>query len=149
MSCLRAITTTNFLLCLFTIGCWEQRPEGFVPVTGVFQYPNGSPLTDVPAFVRFDPYDPENPDTDEPWRSGLLPGKSCRGELTPNGHFELLTLRPGDGVAVGHYKVMLLAEISASDGPIVNERYKLYENTPLTAHVKADGKNHFVFQLEK
>ena len=146
---MRAVTTINFLLCLLVIGCSEQRPEGFFSVTGEFQLPDGSPLIDASAFVRFDPYDPENPDTDEPWLSGSLPGKSCRGELTPDGRFELMTLRPSDGVAVGHYKVMLIVQMLESEEPVVNERYKLYENTPLTAHVKADGNHHFVFQLEE
>lgn len=79
------------------------------------------------------------------------------GELQPDGSYELMTEKPGDGATPGAYQVMVVAmqdqkdllpeERSALPAPMVPTIYTSLATTPLTAEVES-GDNEINFVLE-
>jgi hypothetical protein len=74
-------------------GCGSSGLPGTVPIRGKVVY-NGRPLSQ--GEVRYVPVDPQV-------------GRQARGKLDKNGNFEMTTLKAGDGVLPGKYKVVIVA----------------------------------------
>ena len=127
-------------LSLLSAGC-SGRPEGFVPVSGEFTWEDGSPMTGVEGMVRFDPFDPSDPE-----RTQVL---CSTGIIDSYGRFQLMTYRKGDGAPVGHYKVKLFLLPDSDAKRILHPDYEHYIRAPLEATVTADGDNHFKFTVDR
>ena len=134
---------------LMLLGCSEP-PAGFVPVRGVIKTSAGSPLTNVEAIVRFDPYDPlfvddgtAPPDLKTPQ------GTSCKGWLESDGSFTLTTQSHGVVAEFGHYKVHLVLFNPEKDNAQIPEKYQEYDASPWKAEITVNGKNEFEFVVEK
>jgi len=111
-----------------------------VPVSGKVTY-NGQPLKF--GSVTFQP------------RSG----QPARGEIQNDGTFTLSTNKEGDGAAVGMHQVRIACYESqraakpAGGGEqslgklLIPVHYTLFDQSKLTAEVKPDGNEPFVFEL--
>lgn len=114
-------------------------PVGHVRVTGRIQYADGSSVTGLVGVVRFDP--------EETYKSGVR--GACTGNLYSDGEFELMTREAGDGVAIGDYRVVLLAlKPDGSPPENVHDDYTHFETTPWRAQVVETGSNDFKFVLD-
>ena len=110
---------------------------------------DGSPLADVEALVRFDPYDPDFVDDGTAPPDFKTPqGTSCTAWLQKDGRFVLSTHPYGEVAEFGHYKVQLVPFDPEKGGTKIPENNQLYELTPWKAEIKLDGKNEFEFVLE-
>jgi hypothetical protein len=106
-------------------------------VVGTVTLADGSPLTR--GLVIFD---------------GIMDGKtvSPRGEVKPDGTFVLGTLKPGDGVPAGKYRV-LINPLDSSEVPDelkklpFDYKYCRLETSGLEFEVKP-GKNEFPIKLD-
>lgn len=74
-------------------GCGTTGLPGTVPIRGKVIY-NSQPLSQ--GEVRYVPVDPKV-------------GRQARGRLDKDGNFEMTTLKAGDGVLPGRYKVVIIA----------------------------------------
>jgi hypothetical protein len=116
-----------------------ELPAGHVHVTGSFQYEDGSPVAGLVGVVRFDP--------EETYESGVR--GACTGNLRSNGRFDLMTREAGDGVAIGAYRVVLLARNEDGSPPEkIHDDYTHFETTPWRAQVTPAGPNDFTFVLD-
>src|SRR5262245_9139677 len=127
-----ALAAIGVLLAVVAI--WFVRrphlPPGHVRVTASFQYDNGEPGAGLVGVVRFDPEDT--------YKSGVR--GACTGNLFANGRFELMTRDSGDGVAVGDYRVVLMAlKPDGSPPEQIHDDYTHFETTPWRAHVTSTG----------
>ena len=93
---------------LVTGGCTKSGPK-MVKVSGIVRYKDGTKL-EVPeegmAKITFEPADfgaGASPDQ---------PRKGASGKIKPDGTFELSTVKSGDGVIPGKYRVKILAQRS-------------------------------------
>jgi hypothetical protein len=120
-------------LSLFLAGCGNaQAPPRLVPVEGKILY-HDEPIGR--ATISFVP-------EVEP---GKAPGRDARATVAGDGHFTLLTYPFGPGAMPGRYKVTVFY-YSRNEG--IPRRYTKFYQTPLSAEVKADGQNEFVFHIE-
>ena len=110
---------------------------GLYPVKGTVTLDDGTPLTKGLVVVeRVD--------------GGAV---GARGEVRPDGTYELSTGKPGDGVAPGRYKV-LVNPLDLSDVPDEQKnlpfdvRYTKFETSGLEFEVKA-GPNEFPIKLDR
>jgi hypothetical protein len=86
-------------------------------------------------------------------------GQPARGLIQSDGSFSLSTFEPGDGAVVGQHKVRITCYESQRDpaarGPgeqslgrlLIPLRYTLFDQSGLTAEVRADRTEPFVFEL--
>ena len=123
---------------LLLVGC-DRGPQ-LVPVTGKVLY-NGAPLEF--GSVTFQP------------RSG----QPAQGEIQSGGTFSLSTFRPNDGAVIGSHKVRVACyesqRPSATKSPgeqslgklLIPTKYTLFDQSGLTAEVRADDNQAFVFEL--
>jgi hypothetical protein len=99
------------------------------PVRGTVTLDDGSPLTR--GLVVFE-------------RSDGGPPITARGEIGPDGRYELSTDKPGDGVPAGRYKV-LINPLDLSDVPDEQKnlpfdtKYMKFATSGLECEVKAGG----------
>ena len=116
------------ILLIALAGC----SSGKHPVRGVVTLDDGSPLTK--GLVVFE-------------RVEGGPPISARGDIGPNGRYELSTDKPGDGVPVGKYKV-LINPLDSSDVPDEQKKlpfdmkYMKFETSGLECEVKAGGTDY-------
>lgn len=86
-------------------GCGTKGPKLY-KITGVVKYSDGSPLV-VPeggiATITFSPADT----TTDPKEGQLR--KAASGRVEEGGKFDMMTIKPGDGVAPNRYKVFITA----------------------------------------
>jgi len=123
-------------LIAVTTGCGSG--DNRVQVTGTVTYADGTPVTGEVATLAF-----------QPTGTGPDSGKPANGTIEPDGSFQLMTTRPGDGVAPGDYKVVLLVwKDYRSKTPAVPSQYTEAATTPLQAKVTADAR-HFDFSVDK
>jgi hypothetical protein len=86
-------------------------------------------------------------------------GQPAIGEIRPDGTFSLSTFRPNDGAVVGKHKVRIACyESQRGGGPkgpgeqslgklLIPQRYTLFDQSGLTAEVREDSNEPFVFEL--
>jgi hypothetical protein len=125
------------MICLLS-GC-NSGPT-VVPVTGKVLY-NGRPLEF--GSVTFQP--PR--------------GQPAQGEIQSDGTFVLSSYRPNDGAVVGKHQVRVACYESQKKGApkqpgeqslgkmLIPINYTLFDQSGLTADVRAEGNEPFVFQL--
>ena len=102
---------------------------------------DGTPLTAVEGMVRFDPFNPADPEQ--------VPDVSSVGIIDSNGKFKLSTFEKRDGAREGEYKVKVFI-IPHHDGrPVLHPDYEHYIRSPLGATVTADGDNDFEFRVDR
>jgi hypothetical protein len=105
---------------------------GMYPVRGTVTYDDGTPVTK--GLVVFE-------------RVSGGPAVTARGQIQPDGRYELSTDKPGDGVPVGKYRV-LLNPLDLSDVPDEQRvlpfdiKYLKFETSGLEFEVKS-GSNDF------
>lgn len=122
-------------LVAVTTGCGSGG--GNVQVTGTVKNADGTPVAGEVATLAF-----------QPTGTGSDAGKPASGTIEPDGSFQLMTTRPGDGVAPGSYKVVLQVwKDYRSKTPAVPAEYTEAATTPLTAEVTAEQR-HFDFTVE-
>ena len=82
----------SVLIIAAAAGCGSDGLPGMVAIQGTVTY-KGEPLTH--GTVLYLPKDGS--------------GRQARGEIQPDGRFELTTLRAGDGAQVGEYSIVVIA----------------------------------------
>jgi hypothetical protein len=134
-------------------GCGGSGLPGTVPIRGKVIY-NDKPLSQ--GEVRYVPVDPQV-------------GRQARGKLDKSGNFELTTLKAGDGVLPGKYKVVIVALAPhpgepgrtapepgeapkplpvITRGSLVPERYTVPRATPFEETVDKNHPGYKEFVLE-
>ena len=106
------------------------------PVSGKVTYKDGKPVT--AGFVMFEPVGQKI---------------SARGEIQPDGSFQLGTYGNNDGAIEGEYKVLIapppLPEEGKPRSPAIHPKYRNLESTPLKFTVTRDrDKNKFNIEVE-
>ncbi len=84
-------------MCLFfvaSIGCDPGGLPNMVPIEGKVIY-NGQPLKF--GYVAYVPVDKAN-------------GRTAHGVIHPDGTFSMTTLKMGDGVGIGEYRISVVAQ---------------------------------------
>ena len=78
---------------------------------------------------------------------------TARGDVQPDGSFELSTLKPGDGVPPGKYKVQVnpppMVNAEAAYVSPFNAKYSNFATSGLEFEVKRGAKNEFPIQVTK
>jgi hypothetical protein len=130
----RSVLAATGLLALFVAGCGR----GMSPVHGIVTLDDGTPLTK--GLVVFE---------------GQADGKAvmARGEIKPDGTYQLGTVKAGDGAWPGKYRV-LINPMDLSDLPDEQKhipfdyKYMKYETSGLEFEVKP-GSNEFPIKLDR
>jgi hypothetical protein len=126
---------TSVLFLLTLVPLWGCGASGeMVDVSGTVKYADGSPVTGESPLVVFEP---------------TAEGKAASGTINPDGTFEMMTLKPGDGVQPGKYKVVLrVFKNYRAQTLAVPEKYGSASTTPLEVAVD-DDNTHLDFVVEK
>jgi len=78
---------------------------------------------------------------------------TARGDVQPDGSFELSTFKPGDGVPPGKYKVQVnpppMINAEAAYVSPFNAKYSNFATSGLEFEVKRGAKNEFPIQVTK
>ena len=112
------------LLAFCVVGCGDRM----YPVRGIITLSDDTPLTK--GLVIFE-------------RIEGGPPLTARGNVKADGRFELSTVRPGDGVPLGKYK-MVINPLDASDAPdeakvlAFDVKYVNFGTTDLVVEVKSE-----------
>ena len=105
------------LLLSGVVGCGGR---GLYPVSGQVVYKDGSdPSVLARCLVVFDPADAEGPKS------------SARGEVQPDGSFQMSTFTEGDGVYAGKYRVMVSVPRRSRGLGLLNARYEAFATSGL------------------
>ncbi len=127
------------LLLLLAAGCSGGPDVTMVPVRGTVKFKDGAVPKGEVATVQF-----------EPVAGG--PGevrKMARGDIRPDGSFELSTVKPGDGAIAGKYKVVFtIHKTYMGRESLIAEKYTKPETTPYEVTVEP-GVKPFEFEVEK
>jgi hypothetical protein len=126
-------------LLLLVVGCGKAGKYPTYWVGGKVSFPDGTPLTK--GSVTFRPVDSSAPVT-------------SRGEIKPDGTYELSTFSQGDGATAGRYEVMVMAlpAYNARTAPpgspppplLIDSRFSNYSTSGLAFNVTTDpGKNQY------
>src|SRR5262245_44393672 len=107
-----------------------------IPVSGKVSFKNGQPVT--AGFVIFEPVNQK---------------VGARGEIQPDGTFQLGTHADKDGAMEGEYKVLIAPPPLPEEGKprpsAIHPKYRAPESTPLKFTVTRDRvKNKFNIELE-
>ena len=116
------------LPCIFVIGC----SSGFIPTGGKVTFEDGSPVTS--GGIVFE-----------------TGGFMADGHIQSDGSYTLSSLKPGDGLPAGTYKVTISSvEFGADNRPIyyVNPKFSDPATSGLTAEV-SKGQSKFDFTVTK
>ena len=106
-------------------GCSSKGPK-MVKVSGTVKFRDGTALP-VPArerggsaTIRFEPADMEGGSED-----ASRPRKAASGAIKPDGSYEVTTVKSGDGVIPGRYKVAVtvLGRYGDSSSSLIPQRY--------------------------
>jgi len=133
----------SLLMCCLIVGCAEKKAEPeVVPVTGKVLL-DGEPLEF--GTVTFQP----------------LRGQPAKGEIQPDGTFELSTFAPGDGAPVGKHQVRITCYESQRPGAeqntnaetlgesLIPEKYLNFATSGIEVSVVSGGNKPFLFQLTR
>ena len=137
----------------------DRHPVDLAKVGGISATPRGTRLVKVSGTVKFaDGSVPEGGyrfitlcPAEVPARSGEAElFKGAGGEIKPDGRFEMTTVKPGDGVLPGRYKVTIrcLKDYAAPDSLTIPKKYADVSTTPLEVEVNR-GRSDADFVLEK
>ena len=75
--------------------------------------------------------------------------KPATGQIQDDGSFEMLTLKPGDGVFVGEYTVAFSILTKPMNGDwLIKEEYRRAETTPFTVTIDRRRAD-LLFEIEK
>jgi len=127
-------------LALSAVGCSDGPDAKMVSVTGTVKFADGSIPTGERAEIIFEPT------AGEP---GQL-RKMAFGQINPeDGRFEMTTVKPGDGVIAGKYKVIFAIHKTAIDlESLVAEKYTRPDKSPYEVTVES-GVEPFEFEVER
>jgi hypothetical protein len=93
---------------LTSSGCGNAKPQSTFPVSGVLQWNDGKPATELAlATVTLNGKEGEGP---------TIP-VSPRGQVKADGTFVLQTYEPGDGAPVGVYRASVTPNSESRDTP--------------------------------
>jgi hypothetical protein len=122
-----ACRAAALLLVLGVLGC-GGRPY---PVRGTVTLEDGTPVT--AGMVSFETKDAEKPVT-------------ARGEIKPDGSYELSTYKAGDGALPGVYRVAVTPPAQSPDLPVTkppyDARYTSFATSGLEFEVKPTSNEH-------
>jgi hypothetical protein len=130
----RALLPTALLIALSTAGCGSR----LYPVRGTVSLEDGTPLTKGMVIFESD-------------QEGAI--VMARGEIKPDGTYELCTHRPGDGVPPGKYHVHIksgdLSEVSDEKKNLpFDVKYTKFATSGLEFEVKP-GPNEYEIKLAR
>jgi hypothetical protein len=114
---------------LWVAGCGGGGPGvEMISVSGTVKFKDGTVPQGERAEVNF-----------EPVAGGPQQlRKVAYGEIQPDGSFEMTTVKPGDGVIAGKYKVIFVVHRTyIGQESVVPERYTKPETTPFEITVEA------------
>ena len=125
---------------LLLVGCSSGPDVEMVPVRGTVKFTDGTVPQGERAEVIFEPV------AGGPQRLR----KMASGEIRPDdGSFEMTTVKPGDGVIAGKYKVIFTVHKTyLGQESLVPEMYTKPETTPFEETVEP-GREPFEFVLKK
>lgn len=118
---------------LVIAGCGKSGPQ-FVPVEGQITF-GGGPWP-KPGIVQFHP-------AEGPQGQPMIPASA---DFTPDGNFQVTTVKPGDGLLVGKYRVTVECweerpdMVSPGKNCYVPPPYRSATISPLMAEVPAGSK---------
>jgi hypothetical protein len=122
------------LLIISAVGCGASMQ----PVRGKVTLPDGKPAAGSQVVFESDQQ-----------------GKkvSARGDVRDDGSYELSTIKPGDGVPPGKYKVQVNPPpMVNAEGPYTspfNAKYSSFQTSGLEFEVKSGQRNEFPIQVTK
>ena len=136
----RAAPPVALALALITfVGCGGNETPTY-PAGGQVRFPDGAPLDE--GWVEFESLDGDN-------------SMSARGQIQPDGTFQLGTFEPGDGAVAGEHRVVVVVPVSeaAALNPAayprrIAPRFSDFEQSGLRFTVQADGQNQFEIEVE-
>ena len=119
---------TLVLLIIFLAGCGNGNKK----LTGKISYSDGSPVTQ--GFVYFD---------------SKTTNFQSRGEILPDGTYEVGSVTARDGIPPGEYSVFVISERRGDSGrlPLVAPKYSSGTTSGIVCKVPAP-KNRFDFEVE-
>lgn len=121
-------------LIIASAGCGGSQRY---PVDGKVQFADNRPATElVGASIEFDPVEGK---------------EGARGEVQADGSFHMSTLKPGDGVAPGEYRVSIVplpADLDRPSQRVLPRRYEDVNTSGLQVTVKAET-NRITLTVEK
>jgi len=124
---------------LLLAGCSSGPDVEMVPVRGTVKFTDGTVPQGEMATVNFEPI-AAGPNQVR---------KLAYGEIQPDGSFEMTTVKPGDGVIAGKYKVIFTVHKTyLGQESLVPEMYTKPETTPFEETVEP-GREPFEFVLKK
>jgi hypothetical protein len=129
---LRRLAPLTLLFTVATLGCGK----GYHPVRGTVTLEGGQPVAN--GIVVFESTGDEHPIT-------------ARGEIQPDGRFELGTDNPEDGVRAGKYRVLVTQRVENPDAvlaPAFDSRYTSFKTSGLEFEVKP-GTNEYQIKLAR
>jgi len=126
---------------------WQKRFEGLVKVSGTVKFKDGTIPEGPYRFVTFH-LDPASIGSPEAYDFG--PAKGAGSEIKPDGRFEMTTIKPGDGVLPGRYKVTIkcLKNYADPDSLTIPKNYAGFSTTPLEVEIEK-RRSDLDFVLEK
>lgn len=108
-------------------------------VSGTVRYKDGSPIEGGVRLVRFEPTEDSTAEIRKP----------ATGQIKEDGSFEMLTLRPGDGVFKGDYTVAFSVMTKPMGGEwLIKEEYRNAATTPYKVTVDGDLRD-LEFEIEQ
>jgi hypothetical protein len=119
-------------------GCGNQGPS-MGTVTGKISYTDGSNPTGGIAVIRFEVASDSSTEL----------RKAASADIEPDGSYELMTIRPGDGAFYGDYDVVFTIQQSYRNAKqLVAEKYTLAGSSPFQRTIDSPS-NVFDFEIEK
>ena len=142
--CKRIVVSPSKVLLiasLLSISGYSKSPLELVQVSGTVKSADGTVPVAQYRLIRFEPVADA---------TGRLSSRAASAKLRPDGTFQAMTLRPGDGMMAGDYKVVLLFWKSyVKRDSVLPAVYGSAKTTPLpTIRVKQDETNHFDLVLD-
>lgn len=128
----------TLVLVALSTGC-SNVGDNMLAVGGVVKYSDGQPVTGEAATIVFHPVRSAESKLSRP----------ASGTIDPDGSFELMTFKPGDGVYPGEYHVVLKAWSNyRKQRSAVPKKYTNETTTPLSATVNQE-ETIFEFTVER
>lgn len=125
-------------ISIATIGC-GGKPTA--QISGVVKYSDGSPIEGAARVINFQPTA----------ASDAVVVKAAFSEIAPDGSFELMTRKPGDGVYCGQYTVYftVLSDPIDPDSSLILPKYSGEEPSPFDVIDVSKDRDDLEFILEK
>jgi hypothetical protein len=135
--------TLTLLIAAFAFAGCNSHPTTY-PVTGTVKFEDGTPLTGGTVEFR-------NVTTD------LAKQINARGEIGPDGKYQLTSFQPNDGAMAGEHQVCVFPPPQDTPGNLSTEpppsplerKYQAYESSGLSYTVKKEGKNEYDITVGK